>query len=101
LSASSYGQNFLTKHIIEDADLRAKLLPASFGQTEVTDASHLIILQSKLKLKLMLTTKYKYYKRLTLEALAGYGAFMKGTINPMPEDMKNGHRGKLISLYTP
>jgi hypothetical protein len=32
LSASSYGLQ-LYKVIIEDADLRAKLLPASFGQT--------------------------------------------------------------------
>jgi hypothetical protein len=32
LSASSYGLQLL-QIIIEDADLRAKLLPASFGQT--------------------------------------------------------------------
>jgi hypothetical protein len=58
------------------------------GKPEVTDASHLNNQTNVGEAEIDAPTKYKYYKR-HLEALAGYGAFMKGTINPMPEDMKN------------
>jgi nitroreductase len=93
LSASSYGLQLYKVIIIEDADLRAKLLPASFGQTQVTDASHLIIFANQTNVGEAEIDAYlqntSTTRGLPLETLAGYGAFMKGTINPMPEDLKN------------
>ena len=93
LSASSYGLQLYKVIIIEDADLRAKLLPAAFGQTQVIDASHLIIFANQTNIGDAEIDAYlqnaSETRSLPIEALAGYGAFMKGAINPMPEDMKN------------
>ena len=93
LSASSYGLQLYKVLIIEDAALKAKLLPASFGQTQVVDASHLIVFANQTNVG---DTEIDAYlentsatRELPLEALAGYGSFMKNTINPMPEDLKN------------
>lgn len=93
LSASSYGLQLYKVLIIEDAALKAKLLPASFGQTQVVDASHLIVFANQTNVG---DTEIDAYlentsatRELPLEALAGYGGFMKNTINPMPEDLKN------------
>jgi nitroreductase len=43
LSASSFGLQPYKIIMVEDAELRAKLLPASWNQTQVTDASHLFV----------------------------------------------------------
>lgn len=93
LSASSYGLQLYKVLIIEDADLRAKLLPAAYGQTQITDASHLIIFANQTNVSEVEIDAYlqnaSETRGLPLEALAGYGSFMKGAINPMPEDSKN------------
>jgi nitroreductase len=46
LSASSYGLQLYKVIIVENPELRAQLLPA-FGQTQVTDASHLFVIASQ------------------------------------------------------
>jgi len=43
LSVSSYGLQLYKILIVEDKDLREKLKPASWGQNQITDASHLFI----------------------------------------------------------
>lgn len=93
LSASSYGLQLYKVLIIENDELKAKLLPASFGQTQVVDASHLIIFANQTNVGDSEIDAYlentSATRELPLEALAGYGSFMKSTINPMPEDLKN------------
>lgn len=93
LSASSYGLQLYKVLIIENDELKAKLLPASFGQTQVVDASHLIIFANQTNVGDAEIDAYlentSATRELPLEALAGYGGFMKSTINPMPEDLKN------------
>lgn len=93
LSASSYGLQLYKVIIIEDAALRAKLLPAAYGQTQVTDASHLIVFANQTNVGEAEIDAYlqnaSATRALPIEALAGYGSFIKGAINPMPEDMKN------------
>ena len=44
LSASSYGLQPYKVIFVENPELRAKLQPASWGQTQIVDASHLIVL---------------------------------------------------------
>lgn len=44
LSPSSYGLQPYKFVVVENADLRAKLLPHSYNQKQVIDASHLIVL---------------------------------------------------------
>lgn len=43
LSASSYGLQLYKVVIIENKALREKLKPASYGQSQITEASHLIV----------------------------------------------------------
>lgn len=93
LSASSYGLQLYKVIIIENTELRAQLLPAAFGQTQITDASHLFVFASQTNVG---NTEIDAYlkntseiRELPIEALSGYGDYMKGTINPMPEDIKN------------
>ncbi|UQD56599.1 NAD(P)H-dependent oxidoreductase [Flavobacterium sp. K5-23] len=93
LSASSYGLQLYKVLIIENPVLRAQLLPAAYGQTQITEASHLFVFANQTNVG---NTEIDAYlknaseiRELPIEALAGYGDFMKGTINPMPEDAKN------------
>jgi nitroreductase len=93
LSASSYGLQLYKVLIIENPELRAQLLPAAYGQTQITEASHLFVFANQTNVG---NTEIDAYlknaseiRELPIEALAGYGDFMKGTINPMPEDAKN------------
>ncbi|NIJ44564.1 nitroreductase [Wenyingzhuangia heitensis] len=44
LTATSYGLQTLSLVIVEDKKLREKLLPNAFNQSQVVDASHLLIL---------------------------------------------------------
>jgi nitroreductase len=47
LSPSSFGLQAWKFIVVEDKELREKLKVASFGQSQVTDASHLIVLTAK------------------------------------------------------
>ena len=49
LSASSYGLQPYHIFIIKDLEIRKKLQPVSWGQTQIVDASHLILLANKTK----------------------------------------------------
>lgn len=44
LSPSSYGLQPWKFFVVNDPAVRAKLLPASWGQTQIVDASHLVVL---------------------------------------------------------
>lgn len=93
LSASSYGLQLYKVLIIESDEVKAKLVAAAYGQTQVADASHIFVFASQTNVG---NTEIDAYlknasetRKLPIEALAGYGDFMKGTINPMPEDAKS------------
>jgi nitroreductase len=92
LSASSYGLQLYKVLVIESPELKAQLLPAAYGQTQITDASHLFVFASQTNVGDAEIDAYlknaSEIRELPIEALAGYGNFMKGTINPMPEDLK-------------
>lgn len=93
LSASSFGLQLYKVIIIENPEIKAQLLPASYGQTQITDASHLFIFANQMNVG---NTEIDAYlkntseiRELPIEALAGYGDYMKGFVNPIPEDAKN------------
>jgi nitroreductase len=93
LSASAYGLQLYKVVIVESPELKAQLLPAAYGQTQITDASHLFVFASQTNIGSAEIDAYlkntSEIRELPLEALSGYGDYMKGTINPMPEDLKN------------
>jgi len=94
LSVSSYGLQLYKVLIIEDKEIREKLKPASWDQSQITDASHLFIFCNYADVKrkhvdefLELTTNTQ---DIHVNNLNGYGDFMKGKIGEMTEvEQKN------------
>ena len=90
LSVSSYGLQLYKVLVVEDKDLREKLKPVSWGQNQITDASHLIVFCNYTNvedkhidnyLKLTATSN-----GISTDSLNGYGDFMKGKISEMDND---------------
>jgi nitroreductase len=93
LSTSSYGLQPYKVFIIENPELRAKLVAASYGQAQVADASHLLVFANELNfgaagIDQFATTICKT-RELPLEAIQGYVDYMKGNITGLPEDVRN------------
>lgn len=92
LAATSYGLQLFKVLNIEDRTLREKLLPASWGQPQITDASHLLVFCTPLSAgdtDIDAYLKLKSDKQgIALEDLSGYGDFMKGSINAMANDLQ-------------
>lgn len=93
LSASSYGLQPYKVIFVETADLRAKLQPAAWGQSQIVDASHLVIFANITNfgdkeideaIQNLTTTR-----GLPVDALKGYGDFMKSKISTLPEEKRN------------
>ncbi len=94
LAASSYGLQPYKVLVIENPALREQLQPVCWGQSQITDASHLFIIASKTKMEpefidahIKLTAEVR---ALEESALEGYGDFMKGKVAEMePDRVKN------------
>lgn len=93
LTSSSYGLQPYKVLIIENADLREKLKPVSWGQSQITDASHLIVFANEINLG---DTEIDAFiksisktRDIPVENLSGYASFMKSKITPLTPDLKN------------
>lgn len=93
LSASSYGLQLYKVLIIENPELRAKIQAAAWGQSQIVDASHLIIFTNQTTVSDADIDDYikniSETREMPEAALAGYGDFMKSAINPLSEEKKN------------
>ena len=92
LSASSFGLQLYKVIIVENPEVRAKLQEAYWGQTQITEASHLLVFANQTTVN---DTDVDAYldnatetRNLPQGALAGYGDYMKGAISNMPEEVK-------------
>ncbi|MEY2671571.1 MAG: hypothetical protein RLZZ577_1887 [Bacteroidota bacterium] len=93
LSTSSYGLQPYKVFIVENPELRAKLVAASYGQAQVADASHLLVFANELNfgaagIDQFASTICKT-RELPLEAIQGYVDYMKGNITGLPEEVRN------------
>ena len=93
LSTSSYGLQPYRVFIVENPELRAKLVAASYGQAQVADASHLLVFANELNfgeagIDQFASTICKT-RELPLEAIQGYVDYMKGNITGLPEEVRN------------
>jgi nitroreductase len=93
LSSSSYGLQPYKIFIVENPELRAKIQLAAWNQSQVTDASHLIVFANQ---KTIIDSEIDAFfnkisktREIPLEALSGYQGFMKGKINDLSEDAVN------------
>lgn len=88
LSASSYGLQLFKVLNISDPELREKLKPASWGQPQLTDASHILVFCNYINVKDEYVDGYVNLKAetqgLDAEALKPYGDFIKGKMNETP-----------------
>ena len=92
LSTSSFGLQLYKVIIIENPELRAKLLPFAWGQTQIVDASHLIVFANQTVVNDSDIDAYiknvSETRGVPIEALSGFGDYMKGAVNPIPADAK-------------
>lgn len=93
LSSSSYGLQPYKVIIVENPELRAQLQPAAWGQSQVVDASHLIIFANDTNINEAVIDDYikniGETRNIPTESLSGYADFMKSKITTLPEDAKN------------
>ena len=93
LTASSFGLQPYKVIIVETESLRAQLQPAAWGQSQITDASHLFVFANitdfgneQIDDAIENLTKTR---GLPTDALNGYGDFMKSKISTLPLESKN------------
>lgn len=92
LSASSYGLQPYQIMIVENKDVREKLKPASWGQSQITDASHLFVFTNKTKIEEELVDSYLTNVGVTRgvaeKELKGYSDFMKSKLMQLSDAEK-------------
>ncbi|TDU39457.1 nitroreductase [Gelidibacter sediminis] len=92
LSASSYGLQPYKVLIIEDQKIKEQLKAASWGQSQITDASHVIVFANMTDFDESLINDYIENIGITRSIepvnLKGYADFMINTLNPLPKDAK-------------
>lgn len=93
LSSSSYGLQPYKVIIVENPELRAKIQPAAWGQSQIVEASHLLIFANKTTMENADIDEYvaniSATRNIPVDALAGYSDFMKSKIVTLPNDSKN------------
>ena len=92
LSSSSYGLQPYKVIIIEDKTLREKLQPVSWGQSQIVDASQVIVFANETNVGNAEIDVYlqniSETRQIPLESIAGYGDFMKSKIGALtPEQI--------------
>ncbi|MES2810873.1 MAG: NAD(P)H-dependent oxidoreductase [Bacteroidota bacterium] len=84
LSTSSYGLQPYKVFIIENPEIREALKPASWNQTQITEASQLVVFANYTNLDETVIDKYinriSHTREIPVENVQGYGDFMKTKI---------------------
>ncbi len=92
LTATSFGLQSMKFLLVEDPAVREKLTPASFGQTQITEASHLIILCSYIDVNSDHVDDYMQdvstTREIPIEATAQFGDYIKGAISNFSAERK-------------
>lgn len=98
LAASSYGLQPYEVLIVTSQDLREKLQPAAWGQSQVVDASHLFIFCNKTSVKDSYIDDYisqvSTERDLPEGSLKDYGNFMKSKVNALSKEEQQNWTAK-------
>ncbi|KQS45637.1 MULTISPECIES: NAD(P)H-dependent oxidoreductase [Flavobacterium] len=93
LSASSYGLQPYKVLIVENPELRAKIQPAAWGQSQIVDASHLIIFANETNFGDAGIDSFAdnivATRGIPAESIQGYVDFMKSKISTLPVETRN------------
>ncbi|MBC9796512.1 NAD(P)H-dependent oxidoreductase [Sinomicrobium weinanense] len=102
LSASSYGLQPYEVLVIEDPEIRKQLKEVSWGQPQITDASHLIVFANKTNVTAKDTETYmnniSKTRNIPVESLSGFNDMINNTVVTLPEDVKNTWTAKQTYL---
>ncbi len=89
LAPSSYGLQPYHLVVIEDAALREKLKAASWNQSQITDSSHIVVIQSRKTVDAEYISSYidlvSKTRGVPTDKLADYKNMMVGTIGQNPQ----------------
>ena len=90
LAATSYGLQPFRVLLVTDPELREKLKPAAYGQTQITDASHLVVFCTKTDMSPAYVDDYMARiaatRNLPVSALEGFSSTIKGQVGNMDAD---------------
>ena len=90
LVPSSYGLQPLKFLFVENKELRKELVPSSYGQSQVADASHLIVICASKSMNPSDVDAYlkniALTREVSIDSVQGYGDFMKGTFSLLSEE---------------
>ncbi|HDZ03691.1 hypothetical protein LCGC14_0346960 [marine sediment metagenome] len=93
LTASSYGLQPYEVYVIKDTDVRTNLRKASYDQSQITDASYLIVLANKSTFNETMIDDYianiMAIRGVSKEDLEGFSQTMKSTLLDLPDASKN------------
>ncbi|MHA7832396.1 MAG: NAD(P)H-dependent oxidoreductase [Flagellimonas sp.] len=93
LSASSYGLQPYHIFVITDPEVKEQLKPASWGQSQITDASHIIVFANATDFGEELVDEYvtnvSKTRNIPAEGLKGYSNFMKSKLMNLPAASKS------------
>ncbi|OXA93122.1 NAD(P)H-dependent oxidoreductase [Flavobacterium hercynium] len=93
LSASSYGLQPYKVVIVENPELREQLKAVGYGQTQITDASHLFVFAADANLGTESVDQYitniSETRGVPTDALAGFSDMMKNVVTNLTADAKN------------
>ena len=98
LTASSYGLQPYEVFVITDPEIRAKLQPASWGQSQIVDASHLFVFCGKTQMEDSFVDEFinrtTQERQLPADTLKGYADFMKSKINALSQEQQQAWNAK-------
>ena len=93
LSASSYGLQPYHIFVISDQETKEKLKPVSWGQSQITDASHIIVFANAADFGEELVDDFvenvSNTRNIPLDGLKGYSDFLKSKLMGLPKDTKS------------
>ena len=102
LSASSYGLQPYKVFIIENPEIRAKIQPVAWGQTQIVDASHLVVFANITNFGDNEIDAYvknvSETRGIPMENVKGYGDFVKSKISTLPLEERNHWTSKQTYL---
>lgn len=93
LSASSYGLQPYHVFVVSDQEVKEQLKPASWGQSQITDASHIIVFANATDFGEELVDDFlenvSETRKIPVENLKGYSDFMKSKLLELPLETKS------------
>ena len=102
LSASSYGLQPYKMIVVQNPELKEKLVPASFGQQQISQSAAILVFAVRTDFGMDYIDQFFKYmstkRQIPLENLEGYKNFMKGSFANKSEDEISSWATKQVYL---